>query len=175
MPKALDIFSARHLPGYSGPSALCESLRMPRPLYHCPPCATALPQSTLLWTAANHAIACCIVGSCIILSVEVRREGGAGRWACLLAGQRRADRFCALPSISRAAAAHFSFSFSFNIYDLFMCGCLLALLISYENLCFPFWLKLPSGPPSGQWAVATFQGHSGHRSMHYSIYRIYGI
>lgn len=23
-----------------------------------------------------------------------------------------------------------------------MCGCFLAVLISYENLCFPFWLKL---------------------------------
>lgn len=55
----------------------------------------------------------------------VKREAGAERWACLLAGQSRADRFCALPSITRAAAAHFSFSFSFNIYDLFMCGCLL--------------------------------------------------
>lgn len=154
LPKALLIFSARHLPGYLGTSALCESLRMPRPLFQCPSCGTALPQSALLWTAANHAIACCIVGSCIILSVGVRREGGAERWACLLAGQSRADRFCALPSITRAAAAHFSFSFSFNIYDLFMCGCLLALLISYENLCFPFWLKLPSGPPSGQWPLS---------------------
>lgn len=124
---------------------------------HCKSHAPTPPFPALLWTAANHAIACCIVGSCIVH--PVRGGGGAGAggvggvhlsWAYLLPsllGQYRADRFSALPSITRAAAAHFSFSFSFsfsfNIYDLFMCGCLLAPLISYENLCFPFWLKLP--------------------------------
>lgn len=62
-----------------------------------------------------------------------------------------------------------------------MCGCLLALFISYENLCFPFWLKLPyratqwvgvESEGRGESAVVSLHDwHSGQRR----IYRIYGI